>query len=177
MDSQFKASEAQAIYIDCIEVVHDLKPSKKELKHRARDSHCGLSLWRFLFCLFVKGIAPKVGSNVSVLAQGSASILTSGAGGIISLLKHATLQPTSRRHNHLHEHGKQNSMMDHIMLAMSSVDRKCADSAATAAVNRNEDKSRAMSQKFRGDKKAWRVSQIHSNEDMQKMMTNEKDDQ
>ena len=53
---------------------------------------------------------------------------------------------------------------------MSSVDRKCADSAAAAAVNRNEDKSRAMSQKFRGDKKAWRVSQIHSNEDMQKMM-------
>jgi hypothetical protein len=126
--------EAQAIYVNHIEIIKALKASqKKDSKHTARDNHSGLTLWQFLFRLTVKGIAPVVSSKAAVLAQGSASIITSGAGGLISLMHHAAAGPSSKRHDHLSVHNKQNSMWDHMMVTISGLVHHKKEAAPTIA--------------------------------------------
>lgn len=94
--------------MDNIEIIKAFTVPPVNLKHKGNDAHMacdgqrGLTLWVFLKNLVVRGIAPVVGLKAAVLAQGSASILTSGIGGLMSLLHHASSGEIHKAHRHLH---------------------------------------------------------------------------
>ena len=94
--------------MDNIEVIKGLKVPLARLKPKGNDVHMacdgqrGLTLWDFLNHLVVRGIAPVVSFKAAVLAQGTASILTSGIGGLMSLLHHASSGEIHKAHRHLH---------------------------------------------------------------------------
>ena len=67
----------QAIHVDTIEVESPLRP------RRGKD---GITLWELAWAFWIKGLTPVVATKARVLASGSAQIMSSGVGGLISLM-------------------------------------------------------------------------------------------
>ena len=125
--------------VDNIEVARTLHPTSAS--EVARTGERGLTLWQFLFKFFVKGVAPVVTSKGTVLAHGSASILTSGLGGLMSLMNHAVHSPSYGKHNAHHDLAQHHThgFGARLQLLMKELSSQARHTEKAASPQSNED--------------------------------------